>query len=62
MAHPKRRHSNTRSQKRRTHDRHKLTTRVITLYDCPKCGAQKLPHRVCANCGYYGKRKILDVT
>jgi len=28
---------------------------------CPQCGAAKLPHRVCGNCGYYRGRRVIDV-
>jgi len=28
---------------------------------CPQCGAARQPHRVCAACGYYGKRQVLTV-
>ncbi|WP_419854096.1 50S ribosomal protein L32 [Candidatus Poriferisodalis sp.] len=28
---------------------------------CPRCGAAKLPHRVCGQCGWYGGRQALDI-
>ena len=28
---------------------------------CPRCGAVKLPHRVCPSCGYYKDREVLIV-
>ncbi len=28
---------------------------------CPRCGAVKLPHRVCPSCGYYKEREVLVV-
>ena len=28
---------------------------------CPQCGAPKLPHHVCASCGYYKDREVLVV-
>ena len=26
---------------------------------CPQCGAPKLPHHVCPNCGYYKDREVI---
>jgi large subunit ribosomal protein L32 len=56
MALPKRRHSRERGRRRRTHD--SLSTPGVTK--CPHCNTIKLPHRVCANCGYYGGREIVS--
>ncbi|MDA0986255.1 MAG: 50S ribosomal protein L32 [Bacteroidetes bacterium] len=55
MPNPKRRHSKTRSKKRRTH--YKAT--VPTTGKCPQCGEKKLMHRACPNCGYYRGRTAL---
>ncbi len=52
---PKRRHSNTRTKKRRTH--YKLTG--PNLSRCKNCGALKLPHRICPKCGYYNGIEII---
>jgi len=52
---PKRRHSKSRRDKRRAH--WKLKT--VNLSCCPQCGAPKLPHRVCSECGYYEGREII---
>jgi large subunit ribosomal protein L32 len=49
MAHPKRRHSNTRSNLRRAHDH--LVPKSHS--QCAQCGAFILPHRVCTSCGFY---------
>jgi len=57
MPNPKRRHSKTRTSKRRANDF--LTTKSPAT--CPQCGAEKLPHRVCKECGYYRGRKVVDV-
>lgn len=57
MALPKRKHSKSRRDKRRTH--WKITP--PNLITCPECGRPKLPHRVCLYCGYYRKRKVLVV-
>ncbi len=53
MPNPKRRHSNTRSRNRRSHD----ALAVISPNYCPRCGAATKPHRVCDNCGHYGFAK-----
>ena len=49
MPNPKRRHTKTRRDKRRTH--WKLVAPNVTA--CPQCQQPKLPHRVCRSCGYY---------
>ncbi|MDZ7343919.1 MAG: 50S ribosomal protein L32 [candidate division KSB1 bacterium] len=54
MPNPKRRHSRTRRDKRRTH--WKLSAPTIVV--CSNCRQPKLPHRVCPNCGYYGERSV----
>jgi large subunit ribosomal protein L32 len=28
---------------------------------CPRCGAAKIPHTVCGNCGWYHNRQAIDV-
>lgn len=35
--------------------------RVPVLSRCPHCGEEKLSHALCANCGWYGERQVLDV-
>jgi large subunit ribosomal protein L32 len=57
MPNPKRRHSKARTSKRRAHD-HLRTPDTTT---CPNCGARKLPHRVCLECGTYRGREIVEV-
>ncbi|PYQ95046.1 MAG: 50S ribosomal protein L32 [Acidobacteria bacterium] len=57
MPNPKRRHSKTRTAKRRTHD----ALKPAGLSECPQCHEAKLPHRVCANCGYYRGRQARAV-
>lgn len=49
MAHPKRRHSSTRRDKRRTH----YKAAIPTVSTCKNCGSPILSHRVCGSCGYY---------
>ena len=57
MPNPKRRHSKSRSRKRRTHD----ALDRVQLATCPNCGNKKLPHRVCSRCGFYGGRMVIKV-
>ena len=57
MAAPKRRHSKTRRNKRRSHD----ALRRVGTSVCDNCGEVKLPHRVCASCGQYRDREVIEV-
>jgi large subunit ribosomal protein L32 len=57
MPNPKRRHSKSRTSKRRAHDH--LQTPDTSI--CPNCGAKQLPHRVCLECGHYRGRQIIEV-
>ncbi|MBI5599669.1 MAG: 50S ribosomal protein L32 [Deltaproteobacteria bacterium] len=57
MPNPKKRHSRTRRDKRRSHDA--LSTPATSI--CPKCGEAKLPHNVCLKCGSYRGREILKI-
>jgi len=54
MASPKRRTSVKRKNSRRAHDA--LT--VTAAGTCGNCGALRQPHRVCADCGYYGDKQV----
>ena len=53
MAVPKQRTSRSKRDKRRSHDAVGTSARS----NCPQCGAPKLPHRVCAQCGMYRGRE-----
>jgi large subunit ribosomal protein L32 len=55
MAVPKQKQSHARTAKRRA--QHKVPA---TSYNaCPHCHTQRLPHRVCPNCGYYAGREVI---
>lgn len=54
---PKKKHSRTRRDKRRTHDA--LTP--ANLVQCSNCGEMRLPHRVCPNCGHYKGREVVAI-
>lgn len=49
MPNPKRRHTRTRRDKRRTH----CKATAPNTSACPQCHQPKLPHRVCPTCGTY---------
>ena len=55
MPQPKRKISKTRRDKRRTH--YKATPPKTSA--CPNCGAEKLAHAACTECGYYNGRKVI---
>ena len=57
MAVPKRRTSKARRDKRRSH--HALPAAARS--NCPRCNEPKRPHRVCANCGTYRDREVIQV-
>ena len=58
MAVPKRKTPRSRTHSRRSANR-KLAAPPKSI--CPQCGVAKLPHRVCANCGTYRGRQVIDV-
>lgn len=57
MAVPRNRLSNARKNSKRAH--HAKTPKQTLA--CPNCGKEKLPHRICASCGAYGKRVVVEV-
>lgn len=56
MAVPKRKTGRMRTHSRRSTNNKMTVTQTVT---CPQCGAQKLPHHVCANCGSYNGRQVI---
>jgi large subunit ribosomal protein L32 len=56
MAVPKHRHSKSRRDKRRTHQ--KITAPNISA--CPQCGEARLPHHACMACGSYRGRTVIE--
>ena len=57
MAVPKRKHSNSRTGKRRAHDR--LKSKPLSV--CPQCSTMLPTHVVCPTCGYYMGRIVSPV-
>ena len=58
MAVPKSKVSKARRDKRRSSHWKLETPNLVT---CPKCGAYRLPHRVCTACGNYNGREVMKV-
>ena len=56
MAHPKRKQSKTRRDKRRTH----YKAQVPTMATCQNCGATIRYHHVCPECGHYRGMLVID--
>lgn len=48
-----------RSQRGNTRSHHALSANGISV--CPDCKAAKVNHKVCANCGKYNGRVVIDV-
>ncbi|MCO6455916.1 MAG: 50S ribosomal protein L32 [Pirellulaceae bacterium] len=56
MAVPKRKQSNSRTGKRRSHD----FKTPKQLHFCPKCNTATPSHVVCGKCGYYMGRVVVE--
>ena len=58
MAVPKKKSSKAKGRSRRAANwRLEVPSRSL----CPNCGSAKLPHVVCATCGHYRGRQVVDV-
>lgn len=58
MAVPKRRTSKSRRNRRRAnHDKMDLPT----FGSCRQCGERVRPHTVCAACGHYRGREVIEI-
>lgn len=56
MAVPKKKTSNSRRNMRRAHDALKSSA----YEECASCGELKQPHHVCASCGQYNGREVVE--
>ena len=54
MAEPKRRHTHSRTGKRRSH----LSVAAVSPTLCSHCKQPKAAHRVCGNCGHYAGAEV----
>ena len=57
MAVPKQKVSKARKHKRNSAN---FKAAAPTLVECPNCKELKEPHRVCAKCGTYKGKKIIE--
>jgi large subunit ribosomal protein L32 len=55
---PKKNQSRQRQNTRRANWKGK----VVALVACNNCGAQKKPHHVCRECGYYNGKQFIKVS
>jgi len=51
-----RRHSNSRRNNRRKNNKKTIVPQLVV---CSNCGTMNLPHRVCAECGYYKGKLVI---
>ena len=59
MAVPKKRTSVSRKGLRHAGQHHKLYAK--SPISCPNCGDNTLPHHVCASCGTYKGREVIEI-
>jgi len=57
MAVPRHRHTKSKVHKRRMH----IFITPAALTTCEKCKKPVRPHTMCANCGFYKGREMVDV-
>ncbi len=60
MAVPKKKTSVSRKGLRHAGQHHKLYSKDVI--SCPNCGDNALPHKVCASCGTYKGREVIEVS
>ena len=58
MADPKRRHSKSRTRKRRA--KYYNSIDLPQMMDCPNCDTPKVMHRACPQCGHYRGRQVVE--
>ncbi len=58
MPNPKRKHSRSRRDKRRSENSKVFATNLST---CPQCKKLRMPHKVCPYCGYYNGKPVVII-
>ncbi len=59
MAVPKHKVSKKQGNKRFANN---YKVKIPTLVECPQCHEMKQTHRICAKCGYYDGKQVIDMT
>ena len=54
---PRKRKSGSRRGMQRSHD----ALKKPAISKCPNCDAPKAPHRICAACGHYAGKEVVEV-
>ena len=49
----------SKGKRNRVRSHHAMKAAVFGV--CAHCHKQVVPHTMCANCGYYGTRRVVDV-
>ena len=58
MAQPKKKKSYARTHTRKSAN---MKLPVRSRANCSQCGAERLPHRICPQCGWYKDRQVVEV-
>lgn len=58
MAVPKQKLSKSKTRRRKHCGK---ALKAPNISKCPQCGSMTMPHRVCSTCGYYKKKKVIQV-
>ena len=56
MPNPKKKHTRSRRDMRRSHN---SGVELPQLVACPNCQSPRLPHNVCPTCGFYKDRVVV---
>ena len=57
MAVPKKKTSKSKQGMRRSH----LGLKTPSYMECPQCHEMTRPHHICAHCGYYKNKEVMEV-
>ncbi len=58
MPNPKRKHTRSRRDLRRSAN---SKLEAINVVPCANCGEMRLPHNICPKCGFYDGKPVVEV-